>query len=86
MKGGGGIILIFLFVCFVWGINSVVAAIRRVFGPRSNQEVDVLTKAWGALGSEIIGRIRQASDLHKAGILSDDEFQKHKDRLIRGAD
>lgn len=88
MKGFGAFfVLIFLFFCFVWGIGSVVAGIRSLFGnsgrvsvrPESNGK---RSDASEASNDDAFESIRKAGELHHSGVLSDEEFSKLKEKLI----
>ena len=89
MKGGGGVILIFfffLFACFALGMTSVVNRVRKALRSNGNQQPETkASKDSSARESEILTQIREASELHRSGILSDEEFAAIKTKLIRGA-
>lgn len=38
MKGGGFLILLFLLICFLWGVTSVMGGISRIFSPKSDHD------------------------------------------------
>lgn len=38
MKGGGFLILLFLLICFLWGVTSVMGGISRIFSPKSDRD------------------------------------------------
>lgn len=40
MKGGGFLILLFLLICFLWGVTSVVGRITQAFKPQRNNKPD----------------------------------------------
>ncbi len=39
MKGGGFLILLFLLICFLWGVTSVVGRISRIFSSKRDREL-----------------------------------------------
>lgn len=41
MKGGGFLILLFLLICFLWGVTSVMGAISRIFSPKSDRDLHI---------------------------------------------
>jgi hypothetical protein len=120
MKGGGFIVFLFLLVCFLWGVTSIVGGIRRSMqswlrpeppqapepqpapprtasrtagvpaAPRHPPLVfDVTLPAPAAPPNAsdsmttTLASLREASELHRSGVLTDAEFEGIKGRLLK---
>ena len=119
MKGGGFIVFLFLLVCFLWGVTSIVGGIRRRMQawttpepsppqpapPRPPQTagvpaaqmrpplvIDVAPAPVAASTqskhaqdtvAETLASLREASQLHRSGVLTDAEFEGIKGRLLK---
>ena len=119
MKGGGFIVFLFLLVCFLWGVTSIVGGIRRRIQawttpepsppqpapPRPPQTagvpaaqmrpplvIDVAPAPVAASTqskhaqdtvAETLASLREASQLHRSGVLTDAEFAGIKAQLLK---
>ena len=121
MKGGGFIVFLFLLVCFLWGVTSIVGGIRRRIQawttpepsppqpapPRTSPKtagataaqmhpplvIDVAPAPVAASTqskhaqdtvAETLASLREASQLHRNGVLTDAEFAGIKAQLLAG--
>ena len=124
MKGGGFIVFLFLLVCFLWGVTSIVGGIRRSMqswlrpeppgepepqpapprtasrtagvpaAPRHPPLVIDVTPAPAAPSSHpknasdsmatTLASLREASELHRSGVLTDAEFEGIKGLVLGG--
>jgi hypothetical protein len=78
MRGGGFLILLFLFICFICGVNSVVGGIRKFFQSNTTPEK---TKKFS--DNQRFWRLKEIIQLHQNGILGDEDFQKIKAQILQ---
>ena len=101
MKGGGIVFLViffFLFICFVWGVASVVGNVRDAIKanrpnptisqapPISNAPIGSTASAQTSRQADMINALEQLQkihELHKNGGLTDAEFSQIKTKLIQ---
>ena len=82
-----GIVFLFLLFCFIWGIVKVVNGIRKFVDPKNlqatggEQKLNFEQKSDSV--AQALDRIKQASDLHRDGVLSDAEFERVKAKLMQ---
>jgi predicted PurR-regulated permease PerM len=92
------LVLLFFLFCFVWGITIVVNKIHKNIKSwlsqenknkqkmEPKQEMVLKTQPSDHVSMEhILNHIKQAGDLHRNGILIDEEFERIKARPIKNA-
>ncbi|WP_367066883.1 hypothetical protein [Oryzisolibacter sp. LB2S] len=103
MKGGGFIVIVFLLICFLWGVTSIVGGIRKLITPkqaslskRHNSDDETGTHpinthpaqnpTAGPQNDEMahtLDQLQKASDLHRDGLLSDEQLQEIKSKIVQ---
>lgn len=104
MKGGSivvWVIFVFLFICFVWGIASIIGSARdavksKYFASRGNplpsspEVVPTLIQKPYSCKQDVIGNtlehLQKISELHSQGALTAKEFVQIKTKLIQCLD
>lgn len=90
MKGGGTVIMLFLFACFIWGIASVVGGISKLVQPRL-KAAEPAPKPLGEQGMDMaeppslhqtIASLRQIQELREGCIIDETEFKRVKSMLL----
>lgn len=92
MKGGGFLVFIFLLFCLLFGAGMVINAIGNIFKrwrnkdePKQPQETPVQLPVMQSTIdplAETLRQIREASELHKTGAISAEEFLLLKQKIL----
>lgn len=92
------IILLFLFVSVIWGIGAIVSSFKRTFFDNAieiNSENQIFSKKYtpdskgvaAGAGVESLGSILEQLEgfgkLYRDGVLTEDEFLKIKENLLK---
>ena len=104
MKGGSIVVLVifvFLFICFVWGIASIVGSARDAIKskhsasrgdtlPSSPEVAPTLIQKPYPCKQDVIGNtlehLQKIGELHSQGALTAEEFVQIKTKLIQSLD
>lgn len=90
MKGGGIVIMLFLFICFIWGIATVVGGIRKLVQPRL-KAAEPAPKPLGEHSMDAteppslhqtIASLRQIQELREGSFIDETEFKRLKTMLL----
>lgn len=76
------LIALFLFIAFIWGVKSVVAAIVSALGGEARPQAAAQPKPLHAHRREALDALKEAHALFERGVLTRDELERLKRELL----